>query len=167
MTKERFIQNFQLLLIELRDLTSQYCFNELSANYKFLLEPSGWAVSDHLTAFEKEYMADFWKLRGKAISIEDVVALLYRDGVTTKWADCHICYSDPDLTVVKIVCSRQFRDEIEVYYLEKGTGPFKALVRMPPYSANGKKFDVNWQSKANIETRNSIWTRLKQLFFLE
>nr|WP_315247614.1 hypothetical protein [uncultured Flavobacterium sp.] len=166
MTKEKFIENFKLLLVHLRDLTEQLCFNEISENYKFVLEPSKRNVSEHLTHDENEYLKTWNKLENTEISFDQVIELFYKNGKTPKWADCNIESSTLDKTVVKILFSRQFKDESEIYYLERGTGPFKAVVDTPYTNVENKdvKFDVNW--KANLEKSKSknIFSKLKRFW---
>ena len=164
MDKETFINNFRLVLTHLDDLTRQMCFNELSTNYKFILEPSDRKTSGHLTTTENDYLKIWNRLENKQISFDKVVELFYKEGKTPKWADCNVYYSTSDLTVVKIFFSRQFRDDKETYYLDRGTGPFKALVTLPfDYTENGKKFDVNWKKNLDDRKSKNIWTRIKQL----
>lgn len=164
MDKQTFINHFKLLLIHLHDLTSQCCFNELSRNYQFILQPSERTFSDHLTEREKCYLKVWNKLEGKQLSFEQVVAQFYQDNQTPKWVDSSVYFSTPHLTVVHLFLSREFRNEDEVYYLERGTGPFKAVVAVPPDSRKilkGGKFDVNWKKYWDDE-ENSFLTKLKR-----
>ncbi|MGN8072681.1 hypothetical protein [Mucilaginibacter sp. SG564] len=162
MDKQTFIAHFKLLLTHLKDWTSQNCFNELSDNYAFTLEPSERTDSDHLSDVENMYLKVWNKLQGKQISFEEVINLFYQNGKTPKWVDCSIYYSTPNITVVDLLFSRQFKDESEIYYMERGTGPFKALVSIPPDHLKvmkGDKFDVNWKkrlddSKGILKTHN-------------
>lgn len=164
MNKETFVNNFRLMLTHLDDLTRQFCINNLSTNYKFLLEPSDRNASNHLTETEKEYLKLWNRLENKQITFDNVVDLLYKDGKTPKWADCNVYYSTCDLTVIKIHFSRQFKDEKGIYYLERGTGPFKEFVATPyDYSQNGEKFDVNWKKNLDELKNRNLWTRIKQL----
>src|SRR5690349_8077357 len=164
MNKTTFINNFQLALTHLDDLTRQMCINNLSTNYKFILEPSDRRTSNHLTESEKEHLKIWNSLKNKQITFDKVVDLFFQNGTTPKWADCNVYHSTKDLTVVKIFFSREFRDEKETYYLERGTGPFKAVVTTPfDYSAGGPKFDVNWKRDMDDRRSKNIWTRIKQL----
>ncbi len=168
MDKQTFINNFRLLLTHLDELTRQMCTNDLATNYKFILEPSDRGSSDHLTAGEKDYLTIWNRLANKQITFNEVVNLFYKDGKTPKWADCSVYYSTGDLTVIKIFFSREFRDENETYYLEKGTGPFKPLVTTPfDYSKTGQKFDVNWKKNLDARRIKTVWTRIKQLIKIE
>lgn len=168
MDKSTFINNFRLLLTHLDDLTRQLCVNKLSTNYKFILEPSDRSTSNHLTTEEKEYLKTWNGLLDKQLTFDQVVDLLFKDGKTPKWADCNIYYSTTDLTVVKIFFSRQFRDEKEIYYLERGTGPFKAVVATPyDYTDKGDKFDVNWKKHLDDKKRAGLWTKVRQLIGIE
>jgi len=148
MDRQTFIGNFKLLLVHLKDWTSQNCFNELSDNYKFILKPSERTTSDHLTDKENDYLKIWNSLRDKQLSFDQVVDLFYRDGKTPKWVDSYIISSTKDLTVVRLLFSREFRTENEIYYLDWGTGPFKAVVQIPPDHLKiikGDKFDLNWK----------------------
>lgn len=165
MNKETFIQNFKKLLVDLNSFTAASCFNELSTNYTFILQPSERTTSDHLTDIENGYLKTWNKLKDKQISFDEVVDLFYRDGKTTKWADCCIYYSSKQLTVVHIFFSRQFRTKEEVYYLDRGTGPFKAMVALPPDHLKimqGNKFDVNWKKYLDDRQSKNILVILKR-----
>jgi hypothetical protein len=163
MERETFINNFRLLLTHLDTVTRQLCINDLSTNYKFILEPSEWNTSDYLTAAENDYLKTWNKLKDKQITFDEVVNVFHKYGQTPKWADCNIYYSTMNLTVIKIFFSRQFRDEKEIYYLERGTGPFKAVVATPFEFMEGKKFDVNWKKDLDDRKTSSIWTKIKRL----
>jgi hypothetical protein len=168
MDKETFKNNFRLLLTHLDKVTRGLCLNDLSTNYKFILEPSEWTTSSHLTTEENENLKTLKKFKNKQITFDQVVELLFKNGTTPKWADCNVYYSTPDLTVVKIFFSRQFRDEREIYYLDSGTGPFKAVVAMPfDYTENGQKFDVNWKKNWDDRKQTGLWTKIKQLIDLK
>lgn len=157
MDKNTFIKNFRLLLTHLYDLTQQMCVNRISTNYKCILEPSDRSTGNHLTAEENEYLKSWNKLLDKQLTFDQVVDLLFKDGKTPKWADCNVYYSTTDLIIVKIFFSRQFRDEKEIYYLERGTGPFKAVVATPyDYMDNGDKFDVNWKKRLDDKKRGGL-----------
>lgn len=147
MEKEKFVHNFKELLGQLRYVTRLYCNNRLSDNYKFILDPN-------ITG--NEYIPAWINFRSKWASFERVVDLLYKDGKVPMWADCNIYYSTDKVTVVRIVSSHQFKDEDEIYYLERGTGPFKALVSLPPYFKEGTKFDVNWKKTLDDQRRPGI-----------
>lgn len=166
MTKEKFIENFKLLLVHLRDVTEKFCFNEISENYIFILEPSERKTSQHLTEEENKYIKTWNKLENKEITFDQVVELFYQNGKTPKWADCNVHLSTSEKTVVKIFFSRQFKEEKEIYYLERGTGPFKAVVNTSSENMkdiNGK-FDVNWKVKLENKKSKGILSKIKRMF---
>ncbi|WP_419699678.1 hypothetical protein [Mucilaginibacter sp. NFX135] len=145
MDKQTFIEHFKLLLTHLKDWTSQNCFNELSDNYAFILDSNEW---DIITNAENEHVKGWSELQNKQLSFEQIIDLFYQDGKTPKWVDCNVYYSTPDITVVDLFFSDEFKDESEIYYMERGTGPFKAVVAIPPDHLKvmkGDKFDVNWK----------------------
>ena len=168
MDRQTFIDHFKLLLVHLHDWTSQNCFNELSDKYKFIIEPSEKSISPHLTAKERGYIKVWNKLKDKQISFDQVVDLFYRDNKTPKWVDSSVYFTTQNLTVVHLLFSREFREEDEVYYLERGTGPFKAVVGLPPNNRKimkDGKFDVNWRKSWDDENKeNSVMAKLKSIF---
>ncbi len=166
MTKEKLTENFTLLLVHLRDVTEKFCFNNISENYTFIIEPSERNISQHLTEEENSYIKTWNKLKNKEITFEQVIDLFYKNGRTPKWADCHIYSSNSEKTVVKIYFSRQFKEEIEIYYLESGTGPFKAVVNTSSENSTDSigKFDVNWKAKLENKKPENLLSKIKMMF---
>ncbi|WP_130736524.1 hypothetical protein [Flavobacterium sp. J27] len=166
MTKEKFIENFKLLIIHLREITERFCFNEISENYKFILQPSDWNIREYLSEEENEYLKTWKKIQNKELSFEQVVAFFYKNGKTPKWADCNIYLTNSEKTIVKIEFSREFKEENEIYYTERGTGPFKAVVVTS--SQNGanseEKFDVNWKANLDKQKTESIVKKIIKIF---
>jgi hypothetical protein len=145
---DTFIDHFTLVLVHLNSFTSQLCFNELSTNYSFLLDEDGWSVGEEFTDEENNFIIACQQYRGQNLTFQQIVDLLYSKHKCVKWANCQVYSSTLDKTVVKIEFSKEFVDECEVYYLERGTGPFKAVVAIPPDHLKimiGDRFDVNWQ----------------------
>lgn len=130
----------------------------------FIIEPSERTISEHFTEMENGYLKKWNKLKDKQISFDEVVDLFYQDNKTPKWVDSSIYYSTPDLTIIHLLFSRQFKEETEIYYLDRGTGPFKALVGVPPENRKvmkGDKFDVNWKWNWDNEKQLDIKSKLK------
>jgi hypothetical protein len=158
LNKQEFINNFKRVLVELDKFTRKYFYNDLSFNYKFIIQPSARTISDHLTETENDYLKKWNELEEKQISFEEVVELFYQENKMPKWVDCHIYYSSADLTIIHLLFSRQFRNEAELYYLDRGTGPFKALVKIPPDNGKvtkGDKFDINWKWNSDNELKST------------
>ncbi len=170
MDRQTFINHFKLLFVQLLDWTSQNCYNKLSENYKFIIEPSERTISDHLTDKENSYLTTWNQLRDKQLSFDQVVDLFYKEEHVPKWIDSSIYFSTRKVTVVHLFFSRQFRDENEIYYLDRGTGPFKAVVSIPPENrkvTKGEKFDVNWKKYWDDEKKKSkIVVKLMKLLRL-
>jgi len=166
MDKLEFITHFNLVLVHLNDFTSQFCYNKLTSHYKFIIEPSCRNVSDHLTKEENAYLKTWNRVKDMQLSFEQVVNLFYKNGTVPKWADCSIYYASNKITVVHILFSRQFKDEGEIYYLDYGTGPFKAVMVMPPEPLRvmkDDKFDLNWKKRLN-DRKGNILQRIKSYF---
>jgi hypothetical protein len=166
MDKETFVAHFKLLLIKLHDHTANLCYNALSKNYTFILEPCGRVADAHLTPNELIYLAAFNKVKDKELLFDDVISLLYKNGTTTKWADCTIYRASSKKTVVKILFAREFADASQIYYLDMGTGPFKAMVALPQDHlkiVKNNKFDVNWEVKRD-NAKEGISGRFKNFW---
>jgi hypothetical protein len=159
MTQQKFIQNFSVLVSSLYELTEAYCHNPLSPVPVFLIEPSTYVTSDHLTAEENSYLKTWHKLKNKTLCFDEVVELLYRNGKVPLWANCTVYHAAKNKTVIKILFSRRFRSGDAVYYLDQGTGPFKAQVALPADYIQGTRFDVNWKKLQDDKKKNFI-TRL-------
>ncbi len=164
MTREKFTENFKLLLIHLREVTEKLCFNKISENFAFILEPSDRNFSDHLTEEENAYLKKLNDFESKEITFDQVIDLFYKNGKTPKWADCSVYFSSSDKTIVKIYFSRQFKFEEEIYYLERGTGPFKAVVETQFAQNLTEKFDVNWKARLDKNKKKNIFSKLKLLW---
>lgn len=166
MTKEKFIGNFKLLLIHLREITERFCFNEISENYKFILEPNDRNIREYLSEEENDYLKTWKKIHNKELSFDQVVAFFYVNGKTPKWADCNIYLTNSEKTIVKIHFSREFKEENEIYYTERGTGPFKAVVvTLTQNETNSEeKFDVNWKANHNKQKTESIVKKIIKIF---
>lgn len=168
MDRQTFIEHFKLLLVHLGDWTSQNCFNEISENYKFIIEPSERTISDHLTGKENSYLKIWNQFQDKQLSFDQVVDLFHKDSQTPKWIDSSVYYPTKNVTIVHLFFSRQFRNENEIYYLDRGTGPFKAVVSIPPDNrriVKGEKFDVNWKKYWDNEKRQGKFiTKLRRVF---
>lgn len=159
MTRQNFIQNFTTLISSLHELTAAHCHNQLSPNYIFLIAPSDYNNSNHLTAEENSYLNTWRKLKSKALCFDEVAELLYKNGKMPLWADCTIYHAAKNKTVIKILFSRRFGTSDAVYYSDQGTGPFKAQVALPPNYLQGNKFDINWMKQRDDRKKNFI-TRL-------
>jgi len=110
--------------------------------------PSQWTTGDHLTKEENGYLKIWNSFRDKQLLFDQVVDLFYQESKTPKWVDSSIVYSTRDLTLVQLFFSRQFSTEDKIYYMESGTGPFKAVVEIPPDHLKvikDGKFDLNWK----------------------
>jgi len=163
MNKQIFIEHLGCLIRNLEKLSLEYCTNDLSKNFKFILEPSGRETSEHLTPEENGYMATWNSIADQEMTFDEVVDLLCKDRKTTMWADCHIVHADAQATVVKITFSRRFRDGSDIYYMDWGTGPFKALMRMPPDRKPGSaRFDVNWHKEFDKQAKKPLSEETKK-----
>ncbi|MDA3615700.1 hypothetical protein [Polluticaenibacter yanchengensis] len=166
MDRETFIEHFKLLLVHLKDWTNENCFNEISDNYRFVIEPCESRERDYFTERENSLIETWNNLKNIQLSFDTVVALFYRDNTTPKWVDCTVYYSSNQVTVVHMLFSCEFRDESEIYYLDRGTGPFKAQVAIPPGNrkiVKGNKFDVNWRKHWDDEkATNDFISKLKR-----
>jgi hypothetical protein len=160
MDRKKFTVHLENSLRALIELTGLYCFNEIAADFKFIIEPNDRVPHAGMDAVETENLFVINRLAGKIISEEKAVELLCKGNKVPLWINMTIYESKKNLTVVHLLCSRRLREDGELNYKALKYPPFNILVNMPPdhLVIKDKKFDVNWENK------NSLLAKLKQLF---
>jgi hypothetical protein len=153
-------------LILLLDITRQHCYNDISDNFKFIIQPSGTDIHDGLNDYEKKNLTILNQLGSRLLTSEQVIDLLCHDNKVSLWINTTIYESKRDLTVIHLFCSRRLRHDNELFHRAVKYPPFNILVPLPPDSLrkeiNGK-FDINWKKQLDDRQKpKSIWGRIKQ-----
>jgi len=158
--KHHFDNSLKLLL----DITRQHCYNNISENYKFLIQPSGTDFHDGLDDFEKKNLLILNRFGGRLLTAQRVMELLCHDNKVPFWINTTVYESKKDSTIIHLFCSRRLRHDKELFHQAVKYPPFNVLVPIPPdplrKEINGK-FDINW--KKQLDDRQKSKSILKRI----
>lgn len=96
---------------KLVEFTQSMVTNSISENVEFLIEPNSREISEHLNDKELNKLTDLNKLEGEVFDSKEVINLLYDSGQVPLWINTEIYRSAKNITTVKLICSRRYRDE--------------------------------------------------------
>jgi hypothetical protein len=148
MDSSKFRQHFDNSLKLLLDITRQHCYNDLSKDFKFIIQPSGTDFHDGLDDYEKKNLINLNRFGDRLLTAEQVIALLCHNNKVPLWINTTVYESKKDLTVIHLFCSRRLRHDNELFHQAVKYPPFNVLVSLPPdplrKEINGK-FDINWK----------------------
>lgn len=170
MDKSTFKQRLENSLELLLDITSQYCYNEFSHNYKFLVEPSGRDFHDGLNDYEKKNLLILNRLQDRLLTAEQVIDLLYHDNKVPLWINTTVYESKKNLTVFHLFCSRRLRHNDDLFHQAVKYPPFNVFVPLPPDPLRkeiGDKFDINWKKEFDQQNQKSILKRIQKYFTIK
>ena len=167
MDASKFRQHLDNSLKLLLDIARQYCYNDFSETFKFIIQPSGTDFHDGLNDFEKRKLTILNRYADKILTFDQVIDLLYHDNKVPLWINTTVYESKKGLTVIHLLCSRRLRHDNELFYGAVKYPPFNVLVQLPPDSLrkdiNGK-FDINWKKELDDRQKpKSIFRKIKQL----
>ncbi|MFL9483855.1 hypothetical protein ACI6Q2_13845 [Chitinophagaceae bacterium LWZ2-11] len=160
--RQRLDNSLKLLL----NITRQYCYNDISDNFKFIIEPSGTDFHHDLNDYEKKNLTILNQLGDSLLSVEQIIDLLYHNNKVPLWINTTVYESKKDLTVIHLLCSRRLRHDNELFHQAVKYPPFNILVPIPPdplrKEINGK-FDINWKKQLDdAQKPKSIFKRITQ-----
>lgn len=139
--KHRLIESTK----ELIEFTKSIVKNPISNNVKYLIEPNNREISQHLNEVEINKLNKLNDIQNKLIDFENVSDFLFYKGQTPIWINMEVFYSSNKKTIVKLIISRRFRNEIELNNKTDNFPPFHLTVPIPPWRIENKKFNINWQ----------------------
>lgn len=163
-----FRNHFDNALKLLLDITREHCYNDISDDFKFIIQPSGTDFHNGLNEYEKKNLTVLNRHKDKLLTAEQVITLLYHDDKVPLWINTTVYESKNDLTVIHLFCSRRLRHNNELFHRAVKYPPFNILVPLPPDSLrkeiNGK-FDINWKKQLDDHKKpKNILKRIKQFF---
>jgi hypothetical protein len=142
-------EEFKYRLIEstkkLIDLSQPMVTNTISENVEFLVEPNNRSYSNHLNELEISKLDQINQVAGQHFKPDKTSELLVDSGLVPLWINSEINRSTKSRTIVKLICSRRFRDEMDLNAKGDEFPPFRPLVALPPWYKEDKKFDINWK----------------------
>jgi hypothetical protein len=130
---------------KLIEFTQTLVKNSISSNVVYLIEPNNRDTSQHLNEKELLQLTELNKLDGQLFNTDEVVHLLYLSGLIPLWINTEIDRSNKSKTIIKLICSRRYRDTKDLNDRIDQFPPFHLLVPTPPWKKENKKFDINWQ----------------------
>jgi hypothetical protein len=167
METSKFKQHLENSLKLLLDITRLNCYNKISENFSFIIEPSGREFHDGLTDFEKKNLVSLNKYANKLLTADQVVDLLCHNDEVPLWINTTVYESKEDLTVIHLFCSRRLRHDNELFHQAVKYPPFNVLVWVPPDPLKKEidgKFDINWKKQLDdIQKPKGILARIKRL----
>lgn len=165
MDASKFKQHLDNSLKLLLDITRQHCYNDISENFSFIIEPSGRDFHDGLNDFEKDNLIVLNKYADNHLTADQVINLLCHDGKVPLWINTTVYESKHNLSVIRLLCSRRLRHDNELFYAAVKYPPFNVLVPHPPdllqKDING---NINWKKQLDDRQKSkNIFIRIRRL----
>lgn len=159
MTREEFSQNFTKATLRSHELALMAVENEQKQPFSYLVELNQSYDGNPLATGEvilQEMRAKGGKPIGP-LSHEDVVALLWQDGLVPEWIDIAPWEATSEGLKVQLLCCGRFaKGEPHLYHTKEGFPPFHAPgVWIPPdwkSVEESDRFDMNWHLKRRKES---------------
>lgn len=88
----------------------------------------------------------------KHVCAEDVISMLWRDGMVPQWVNLNVVGESDTATLIEVIaCGRFTTDEARLYHLDEGRAPFHVL---------GPSLPVNYVegTRFSIYARSTCWT---------
>lgn len=139
--KYRLIESTKKLI----EFTQTMVTNSISCNIKYLIEYNNYDTSEHLNEQELVKLKELNQLEEQLFNSDEVVALLNNSGLVPLYINIEIGHSSKKQSIVKLICSRRFRNEKELNIKVDEYPPFHPLVPLPPWLKEGGKFNINWR----------------------
>jgi hypothetical protein len=134
-----------------------------------MIEPSGSKPHNGMDKVEIKHLVSLNRSAGKLLNEDEVVTLLCHNNKVPHWINTTIYESKPGLTVVHLLCSRDLRQDNELYHKSVPYPPFNIQVPMPhlPWEEKNEKFDINWKKDLDNKTKtDSLLIKVKKWFRL-
>jgi hypothetical protein len=146
MTQEKLRDNFEGATDSLIKLTREFCTNELSGNYRYILKPNQEAVDSHLDEKEISFLKQILKYRNVRLTKKEVTDLIWSDDKVPLWINTSVIASTDSLTTIELLISRRLRGDNDLNHKADKFPPFHLQVSLPPGYKDGDKFDINWRT---------------------
>ena len=154
MRREEFSQNFRKAILRSHEKALAFVENELRLPFNYLIKLNQSFDGNPLARGE----VIIHKMRAKGekaigpLSHEEVVALLWHDGLVPEWVDVTPWEATKHGLTFQLICGGRFAEsEPLLYHAKEGYPPFHAPgVWTPPQWSSVEesgRFDVNWHLK--------------------
>jgi len=148
-----FMKNLNQAVCVTRDFTRGYVINHLPDSMKYLVCLGCSYDGNPLTETEVTFPAADENTEKLCETQNDVVELLWRDGVVPEWVNVQVHDADENYTYLRLECCGRFSAEkSDMYHPHEGRAPFHILGPDMPIdyqdSDNKVKFDLHWRKNA-------------------
>ena len=131
MDRETFARRFHEAATASRECALRFVEERLPQDIRFRLRLNSSYDGNPLHADERVYPEDGEKERGRALracSAEEVVDVLWRDGLVPEWINLNVVGETPTATLVEVAsCGRFTANEGLLYHKQEGWQPFHVL----------------------------------------
>lgn len=154
MTREEFSENLKKATLSSHEKALLTVENELKQPFSYLVELNQSYDGNPLAA--GEVIPPAMRAKGEMpigpLSHDEVVALLWQDGVVPEWVDIAPWEASSNGLVFQLLCCGRFaKGAPHLYHVKEGFPPFHAPGPwIPPdweYVEQNGRFDVNWHLK--------------------
>jgi hypothetical protein len=130
MERDQFAQRFDSAAVRARSFAQTLVVESLPEALRFRVVLNNSYDGNPLHADERVFPEDSAMERGLALlrcSQDEVVELLWRDGLVPEWIDLSVCASVPNATVIETSCCGRYTANAELLYHEPAHAPFHVL----------------------------------------
>jgi len=151
MEKDKFYDHLLKATGHSFDLARQFVRDHLPDSFSYLAYLNESYDGNPLEAGERVYPDDVVRF-GKPVgplTAQQVVELLWRDGLVPEWVDISVVRTEGDQTFMQLLCCGRFTDREEhLYYSHSGVCPFgcKSPVVPPHWEIGDEPFDLQWRA---------------------
>lgn len=154
MDRQEFAQRFRAAAVGARSFAQTLVLEPLPESLCFRVVLNASYDGNPLDPDERVYPEDSSMQRGLSLlrcTEQEVVELLWRDGLVPEWIDLSVCTRLGDATVIEACCCGRFTANAELLY-HQGEG-------YPPFHVLGPTFPVDYDWEKDSDVKFSVFER--------
>ncbi len=144
-----FAKNLNNAAVAARDFARGYVEENLPDEMRYVVCLGCSYDGNPLSEDEKTFPEDYNEPERKCSSQDEVVKLLWRQGMVPEWINVEVDDVDSRNTVIKLICCGRFSsNKRTMYHPTEGRAPFHVLgPSLPLDYVEGVKFPLCWNKK--------------------
>ncbi|MBK6895845.1 MAG: hypothetical protein IPH06_04570 [Alphaproteobacteria bacterium] len=144
-SREGFAKNLDISARLARDFTRKFVTNTLPDAMTYIVSLNC-SYDKNLREGEKTFPEDLENPVRYFDNQEDIVNLLWRDGLVPEWIDLHVFKADENFTHINLACCGRFTSNKQLIYHMYEYAPFiEKGPALPTGYKEGVKFDLHWR----------------------
>lgn len=144
-SREGFAKNLDISACLARDFTRKFVTNTLPDTMTYIVSLNC-SYDKNLQEGEKTFPEDLENPVRYFDNQEDIVNLLWRDGLVPEWIDLHVFKADENFTHINLACCGRFTSNKQLIYHMYEYAPFiEKGPALPTGYKEGVKFDLHWR----------------------